>query len=190
MAMESQPEGRFSDFVGKEPPPPTPSKRRFPWKILALVVLALALLCGVLTLVATLTGRHVALKEEPAIAETLDSLMQSMAAGDIDAAYGLFSPRAQRQFPQEDLAKLAAMLDGLMFKGYESLTIERLIISKSFNTNPDLPQGTVAQVQAVVHYQGGHEGRLTAVLEKVEGQWRLHHFNVTVPPEMVPSSLQ
>jgi hypothetical protein len=71
----------------------------------------------------------------------------------------------------------------VLFDGYRSVTVENINISAAFNTNPDLPQGTVAKVNGTIAYKGGFTGRFEAVLEQEGNKWRLFNINVTVPPD-------
>ncbi len=48
-----------------------------------------------------------------------------------------------------------------------------------------MPQGTVAEVQAIIQYSDGFTGDAQAVLEKVNGAWRIFSINVTVPPDKI-----
>ena len=85
--------------------------------------------------------------------------------------------------PITDLEKLTQGNNYVIFEGYESLTVQNLNLAASANTNSDLPQGTVANVTGTVSYEDGFTGKLTAVLEKVDGEWKLFNFFVTVPPD-------
>jgi hypothetical protein len=55
------------------------------------------------------------------------------------------------------------------------------------NSNPDAPQGTVAEVSGTISYAGGIKGDFDAVLEKHGGKWQLDSINITVPPDKVSS---
>jgi hypothetical protein len=112
-----------------------------------------------------------------------------MVAKDFESSYALFSPRMKRQIP---IAKIQAMIEGnnyVLFEGYKSLSVEQLNINAVANTNPDLPQGTVAKVTGKIIYEGGIEGSFNATLEKVDGKWKLDGMYITVPPNKFnPSS--
>jgi hypothetical protein len=75
----------------------------------------------------------------------------------------------------------------MVFDGYESVAITKLNIKAAFNTNPDLPQGTIVEVAGVVTYKGGVTGQFTATLEEENDGWGLHYIHVTVPPSKIPS---
>jgi hypothetical protein len=75
----------------------------------------------------------------------------------------------------------------VLFEGYESMMLTNLNLNAAFNTNPDLPQGTVAKAAGIVTYEGGIKGQVTATLEEEDGTWRLHQINVTVPPSKLVS---
>jgi hypothetical protein len=127
-------------------------------------------------------AKKVAVERAP-IEAVLDAYMKSMAAKDIEGAYALFSPRAQRQFASSDLQELTEGNNYYVFKGYLSLEIQNLNLNAAVNVNPDVPQGTVATITATVSYEDGFTGSMNAVLEKVDGAWMLHGINVTVPPD-------
>ncbi len=77
------------------------------------------------------------------------------------------------------------MIEGnnfVLFEGYQSVEVLNLNVSQAFNTNQNLPQGTVAKVDGTISYDGGFIGQFNAVLEKEGDVWRLHNINITVPP--------
>ncbi len=123
--------------------------------------------------------------ERAPVEAVLDRYMRYMAAKDAESAYALFSPRAQRQIP---ISKLHEMLEGknyVVFEGYRSLSIEQINISMVANTNPDVPQGLVANVKGVILYADGFQGSFEATLEKVDGEWMIDGIFVVVPPEKI-----
>ncbi len=162
--------------------PPQPAKsRKLIWII---AVLAAGIVClGSVICFATVGYGFVQVAQEKAPVESvLDSFMQLMVDKDSESAYALFSPRAQRQMP---ISKIQELLEGnnyVIFDGYQSLSVQTINIRAVTNTNPDVPQGVVAEVTGVVSYDGDFQGKLTGTLEKVDGEWRLDFFNVTVPP--------
>jgi len=126
--------------------------------------------------------------EQAAITPVIDRFMQAMTQRDANAAYHLFSSRAQRQMPIADLTKLVDGPNYALFDGYQSITIDSTNLTSAINTNPDEPQGTVASVNGKVTYLGGVTGTFRATLEKEVDDWRLFFINVTVPPEKIKSS--
>jgi hypothetical protein len=159
--------------------------------IVAGVVVAAICLCIGICVVAggwgTVTGLIRVAQERDDVTAVIDEFMLKMEKKDAAAAYALFSTRAQRQIP---LSSIEEMLEGnnyVLFDGYESATVTNLNLNAAFNTNPDLPQGTVAKVTGIVTYEGGITGKVTATLEEENGTWRLHYINVTVPPSKLDS---
>jgi len=127
--------------------------------------------------------------EQTAITPVIDRFMQAMTQHDSQTAYRLFSSRAQRQTPLADLTKLTKDPNYVLFDGYQSVTIDTTNLTSAVNTNPDVPQGSVASVNGTVTYTGGVTGSFRATLEKEDGDWRLFFINVTVPPsKMTPAS--
>jgi hypothetical protein len=162
-------------------PVPNTSNRQL-WIIAGLFVAILCLcIFPCLGLVGTGVGKVIV--ERAPVEATLDTFMKNMEAKVVESAYALFSPRAQRQMPIIDIEELIQGNNYKVFEGYESLTIQNFNLTAAANTNPDMPQGTVAKVTAMVSYSDGFTGNLTAVLEKVDGEWRLFNFHVNVPPD-------
>lgn len=116
------------------------------------------------------------------ISIVVDSFIKEIVAKDIEDAYELFSPRVQRQMPITTLENQANMMY-LLVEGYESITIQNIKVSAKVDPNQDMPQGTVGEVSGIVTYEDGLTGTFTAVLEKVEGKWKLHGINIQAPPE-------
>jgi hypothetical protein len=73
----------------------------------------------------------------------------------------------------------------VLFDGYQSVTIDTTNLTSAVNTNPDVPQGSVATVNGTVTYTGSVTGSFRATLEKEDGDWRLFLINVTVPPSKI-----
>ena len=113
----------------------------------------------------------------------IDAFMHEMEQEDAEGAYALFSTRAQRQIPLSDLEELLEGNNYVLSEGYKCVTVSNISVSTAFNSKPNAPQGTVAEVSGPVTYAGGFTGRFTAVLEKEGDEWKLHHINITVPPD-------
>ena len=111
--------------------------------------------------------------------------MNAMEDRDTENAYLLYSPRAQRQVPIEDLQELLEGNNYFLFKDYESVSIANININLVANANPDLPQGTIAIVNGKVTYENGSTGQFEAILEEVEGEWKLDAIKITIPPNKV-----
>lgn len=169
------------------PLPPKKSRKTL-WFIsggVAGVVVVVAGICLVMIACAALIiafGFNTASAKAP-VEVVLDRFLKYMVDRDIENAYALFSPRAQRQVTKADLEKLVTGNNYLLFEGYQSLTVDQINIQAAAHTNPDMPQGTVAQISGTVSYQGGITGQITAVLEKVDEEWMLHRFNLIAPPD-------
>ncbi|NIV36418.1 MAG: hypothetical protein GWN58_45370, partial [Anaerolineae bacterium] len=137
-------------------------------KTVVVVAIAAALgLCLCVCVVAggwsMLTGIIRGALERDDVTAVIDEFMQAMEMKDADAAYALFSTRAQRQMPQSGLEEGLGGNNYVLFEGYESVELTHFAINAAFSTNPDAPQGTVAQVSGTVAYQGEIRGSLTAV---------------------------
>ncbi|HNE06467.1 MAG TPA: hypothetical protein PLT08_18205, partial [Anaerolineales bacterium] len=168
-----QGESPVPEFVSSPPPPPRENYYSKPlefkekknlWAIAGIVI---AVICICLALVGTGVGKIMV--ERAPIESILDTFMKDMVAKDIESAYALFSPRVQRQIPIDDIQK---MIDGnnyILFDGYKNLSVQNLNLTATANTNPDLPQGTVANVNGFIEYSDGFTGNFTAILEKVDG---------------------
>ena len=162
--------------------PPVRQSRRNLFIIIGALIASLCL-CSVLCVALLGTGAFKALSERGNVEQAVDEFMQAMAEKDTDTAYALFSARAQRQTNLSDLEKLLEGNNYVLFDGYQSATVETINLSAAFNTNPDLPQGTVANVTGTIAYTDGFTGRFEAVLEQAGDEWRLFNINITVPPD-------
>lgn len=154
------------------------------WLIVGIVV-AFICLCSILCIVVFGTSMYKVYTEKAPVEAVLDTYMRDMANKDAESAYALFSPRAQRQIP---ISKVQELLEGnnyIIFEGYKSLSVSNLNISAVANTNPNIPQGTVAKVTGVVIYDDGIQGTFNGVLEKVGDKWMIDGIHVTVPPSKI-----
>jgi len=188
-----QGESPVSEFVSSPPPPrenyyskPLEFKEKKNLKnlwIIAGIAIAVICICSVICLALVGTGVGKIMVERAPVESVLDTFMKDMVAKDVESAYALFSPRVQRQIPIDDVQK---MIDGnnyVLFDGYKNLSVQNLNLTATANTNPDLPQGTVANVNGFIEYSDGFTGNFTATLEKVDGKWMIHRINITVPPD-------
>jgi hypothetical protein len=164
--------------------PPRTKSRRTLWIILGSLS-GLFVLCIVLA--ALVIGRNILSisTEQASITPVIDRFMHAMTQHDAQAAYRLFSSRAQRQTPLADLSTLLDGPNSVLFDGYQSVTIDSTNLTSAVNTNPDVPQGSVATVNGTVTYAGSVTGSFRATLEKEDGDWRLFFINVTVPPSKI-----
>jgi hypothetical protein len=162
---------------------PKRSKKKI-WIIVG-IALAILLLCSIICVAVFGIGMYRISIEKAPIEAVLDDYMQHMANKDADSAYALFSPRAQRQIP---ISKIQEMLEGnnyILFEGYQSLSVSNINISAVANANPDVPQGTVANVTGIISFEGGIQGSFNGILEKVDGKWLIDGIHVTVPPNKI-----
>jgi hypothetical protein len=158
--------------------------------IIAGIVIFFICICSIVGVFLIVKGAGSITSEKAPLETILDTFMIKMEAQEFEGAYALFSPRAQRQIPIIELEKLGQGNNTILFKGYESITIQGLNIATSVNTNPDLPQGIVANINGTITYSGGFSGQLSAILEKVDGVWMIDKINVTVPPDKLESGNQ
>ena len=161
-------------------PPQKPKKKT--WLIVG-IVLGVLLLCSIVCVAVFGTGMYKVYTEKAPVEAVLDTYMQHMANKDAESAYALFSPRAQRQLP---ISKIQEMLKGnnyFLFEGYQSLSVANLNISAVANLNPDVPQGTVANITGVITFAGDIQGTCKGTLEKVDGAWMIDAIYITVPPD-------
>jgi hypothetical protein len=120
--------------------------------------------------------------EKAGVESVLDSFMKNMAARDAESAYALFSPRAQRQF---SISKIQQELDDnnfVLFDGYQGLFVLTININPAANSDPDKPQGIVADVTGIITYKSGVQGDFNATLEKVNNKWKIYGMNVILKP--------
>jgi len=143
-----------------------------------------ATLCLCVAIAALFIGQSIlgVSREQAVITPVIQEFMTAMEQRDTASAYRLFSSRAQRQTPISDLETLVDGENYILFEGYETAAISNTSITNSANTNPDIPQGTVATVNGIITYIDDIQGNFRAVLEKESDQWRLFSINVTVPP--------
>lgn len=166
------------------PSPTKPHRKRF-LLIGGLVLGLFSVLCLVICVLTLGTGLLKSATERPKVQQVIDAYMKAMAAQDAARAYALFSTRAQRSTSQADVEKGLAGNNYLVFDGYQGVTITSFNVSVGVNTNPNLPQGTIAKVAGTVSYVNGITGSFTAVLEQEGTEWLLDGINVTVPPDKI-----
>jgi hypothetical protein len=188
-AMEPVPAAPPGSAPATPPALAAPGKPRKTLWIVAGSIVSVLCLCALAVLavaVPTLVKSVIAvMQERDPVTAVLDSFMQKMVARDTQGAYALFSPRAQRQVPVSEIAKMIQGNNYVLFDGYRQLEIDNLTLTAAVNTNPDVPQGTLANISGTVSYDGGIKGKLTATLEKVNGVWMIDRVDITVPPEKV-----
>jgi hypothetical protein len=161
------------------------------WIIVAvfLAVMAVMCICSTFTIASIISVFLSGMKERAPVELVLDTFMSDMEAKDVEGAFDLFSPRAQRQMTQSDLKDWIRGNNYVCFDGYQNLSIDNIKFTSAANTNPNSPQGIVVTTSGTISYRDGFTGTYTAVLEKVEGVWMLYKIDVTVPPNKLQNSL-
>jgi hypothetical protein len=178
--QENQPEPQVFNSVSSQPQ----KSNKNTWIIVGIAI-AVVCLCSVICVAVFGTSMFKVFQEKEPVENVLDTYMRHMANKDIESAYTLFSPRAQRQIPIAELEKLIEGNNYILFEGYQSLSVSNLNISAAANTNPDLPQGTVAKVTGILMFEGNIQGSFNGVLEKVDGTWMIDGMHITVPPDKI-----
>ncbi len=169
-----------------ETPKPIPVNKSNRKVFLIIGALLVGLCCiSVLVGIAGLIGTGVfkMMTEEPKVEIVIDEYMRAMADQDANNAYTLFSTRAKRSV---SLADIEIGLEGnnyLVFKDYQSLSVNNFNIGVNSDSNPDMPQGVVAHVDGMITYADGFTGDFAAVLEQEGDGWHLFGINVNVPPD-------
>ena len=167
------------------PPLVAPQKSNKKLWIIVGVVLVVLCLCSIACGAIFGTSLYKVYTEKAPVESVLDNYMRSMADKDVESAYALFSPRAQRQIPISEIEKLLEGNNYILFEGYQSLSVSNLNISAVANTNPDVPQGTVAKVTGMISFEGNIQGSFNGTLEKVDGVWMIDGIYITVPPDKI-----
>ncbi|RPI31162.1 MAG: nuclear transport factor 2 family protein [Chloroflexota bacterium] len=166
-----------------EPPAiqPQPKKSRtILWIVLAVSIVGTCLCTIVCVAPFIVAGAKVAAERAP-VESVLNDYMRYMAAKDVDSAFALFSPHMQEQTPVEYMQYLVAEGNDAMFSGFQSLTVDSLRLGSETSTDPTQPQGVTAYVSGTISYSGGFTGQYVAILEKVDGAWKIYSVTVTVP---------
>jgi hypothetical protein len=162
--------------------PETKKSNKKTWIIVS-IVLAVIGLCIIICIAVFGVSMYKVYTETGPVTVVLDEFMTHMENQDVESAYALFSPRAQRQIPLSDIQDMLEGNNYILFEGYQNLSIVNLNISAAANTNPDLPQGTVATVTGTITYDEDIQGSFDATLEKVGETWMIDGVWVNVPPD-------
>jgi hypothetical protein len=121
--------------------------------------------------------------EKAPVEVVLNSYMQYMENNDTESAYALFSPRAQRQIP---ISVLEGMLEGnysYIFEEYQNLSVTNINYKLSANSDPNVPQGSVATVNGAIDFEDNSQGSFEGILEEVDDQWMIDGIHVYAQPE-------
>lgn len=179
-----QPPTPIPTVLSTSVPPTEPPKksRRTLWLVLGGVVIGAILVlaaCGILGFNAV---RQLGTAQTQ-IEQVLDEFMRDMESRDFEAAYALFSARSRRQAPITDIQKMGDGNNYVLFEGYEGLDVQNINVSATVQTDPNLPQGTVARVSGTTRYGSEFQGTFNGILEQEQGNWRIYNINLTVPPD-------
>jgi hypothetical protein len=159
--------------------------------IVAVAVLVTLCLCIGLCFAAggwgIVSGMIKAIQEQDDVQAVIDEFMRAMVNQDSETAYALFSTRSQKNTALSDVEKLLQGNNFALFDGYQSLSVTNINIKAAFNTNPDMPQGTIAEVSGTITYNNNFIGKFTSVLEEENDEWKLFNINVTIPPDKLGS---
>ncbi|GJM39958.1 MAG: hypothetical protein DHS20C20_02400 [Ardenticatenaceae bacterium] len=144
-----------------------------------------ATICACLTIGGALVaiGLNRVSSETAPVEAVLDEFMAAMDEKNSEGAYAVFSQRVRRQMSKTQLEEMIQGNNFVLFEGYQSLAVNNLKILAVSNTNPDVAQGTVAEVTGAISYRGDFTGQFDATLEKAGEEWFLHGINITVPPD-------
>jgi len=170
-------------------PPPAPAKKSnrvvfvISGALLACSCLCIGVLCAGISGLAIGAGMAKVFTEWPKVESVIDEYMSAMADQDASKAYALYSARSKRNTSLADIEDLLEGNNYTLFEGYQSLAVTYLTLNSTFDSDPDLPQGEVAEVEGTISYTGGFTGNFTAVLEQEGDEWRLFEINVTAPPD-------
>lgn len=163
------------------PDPKSRKTSKKTWIIISLV--SLVILCSAVCLTYTYVMRIINLADRGRVSGVLDSYMDDMVNKDAESAFFLFNPKSSDKFSLSKLKEYCHRKDYVLYDGYQRLEINSLEMTMAFNTNPELPQGVVANVKATIYYENGYIGKMEATLEKYYGFWTIYNLDVSVPPD-------
>jgi hypothetical protein len=162
-------------------------------KVLLITGLLLAGLClcsGSLALLVW-RGTVAALDENNGVGVTIDRFMQAASRGDVESAYDQFSERGKHNTPLERLQEFFSHpVNNALFAGYQRSQVENVNVTQKANSDPNAAQGTVAEINGTLTYEGGYTGNFEAMLEREGNGWKLYGINVTVQPQKIEDFLK
>src|SRR5262249_16924244 len=164
------PTTNLDPFQSPTPAPAAPRPRSWLW-LIALGVVASVCLCSGLCLVPSGLLIYRAAAERQPIEKSLNSFLADLNADRIDKALAHFSSRAQRS-AQVNRQQIEQFAKAPYARGCNTTHITQINISQNYNTNQDVPQGTVANVSGTLDYTDGSHGTFRATLEREKGEWR------------------
>lgn len=187
--MSVQPE-QVSESEIKSASSDVPKKRRRNLLIIVGSVLLALCICVVAWLGYSVFARESPIRllliDQPGVMAVADQFMREMEEKDAEAAYALFSSHAQQYVALSDIERFLDDDLYVFFGGYERLTVTEggnfEVLWDVAGDDPQMPKGTVANLVAIVKYEGGSEATLTATFEKEDGKWRIYHIDVTPRP--------
>jgi hypothetical protein len=179
----SQPPSPYEPPASIEPQTARPA-RRISRVVLAIAGIAILVPCVCCGGIVALMGRgiYVAATERGNVQQVVSDYMENMKSQDEEATLALFSARARRQMPPRQIAEAQNGPLYYLFADYQQATVTKIFVSTAYNTNPDHPQGTIANVEGTVSYGDGRAGTFRGVLEREHNQWRIHVVHVNAPP--------
>jgi len=164
--------------------PPLTQAKKSNRNVFIFIGVSLILICLCVGVTGLTIGKGIVMfnMEQPKVENVIDEYMTAMADKDASQAYKLLSTRAKRNVSLADNEILLEGNNYVLFEGYLSVTLASLTLNTTFDTDPDMPQGVVAEVDGMISYADGFTGDFTAVLEREGEEWRLYSINLSVPP--------
>lgn len=151
------------------------------------LVTSIAIICSCCCLYFGALGIEAIVKffnsEQTTISEKVDQMMRALAEKRVDDAYDMFSTRARRVLNKSDVNKMVEGINFAFYDGYLSIEVDKYNFQDSKTFDPNIPQGTIAEVRGVVHYENGTDGTFISTLENEDGEWKIFNIDITVPPE-------
>jgi hypothetical protein len=168
-------------------PSPTPTIKSNGNVFIILSIVVLVGLCVISACVGIsgLIGAGVfkVITEKPKVESVIDEYLTAMDSQDAGKAYTLLSPRVKRIISLDDVEYLLEGNHYAVFEGYQSIAFTNFSLTMTYDYDPDMPQGLVAEVDGMISYADGFTGDFTAVLEQDGEEWRLYSINVNAPVE-------
>ena len=117
----------------------------------------------------------------PEARAVLKQFLHAVDIGDVDRAYDLMSTRAKAALSREQLEESIAPGGELRwFRGYKSLTVTQSHRLVHWDINPDYRVHQLT-LQGAVDYQSVEGVTLLAVMDLVEGAWKVHGVSLDSP---------
>jgi hypothetical protein len=152
-------------------------------KIIVLVSVGIAVIFCLCVGTAVVNLLRVTVNQDK-VEAVIKDFMMAMKNKDAQTAMTFMSSRAKQAI---DISKqISGLLKGnnyALFNGFKDITINSLAVSTGFNSDPNVPQGTVAQIAATVLYEDGTKGTLAVTLEEENSDWKIDYIHVTIPPD-------